>query len=117
MSKVLMSEVKNSNLKIVDQQHEEAVRHEEEEKISELTPAEGRARAHEIRRYLEKFKDGLEGVPFDAVAHTPGESIRNIDFRGDVETSIGDLVEHLNPFIKDWREHCKDLEDEFGFLI
>lgn len=87
--------MKKANLKIVgklvDRQHEEDASCEEVEKSCKLTPAEIRAQAHEIRRYLEKFKDGLEGVPFDAVSEEPGSSIRDI---GDV--SISDLVESLN---------------------
>lgn len=113
---------KKSNLKVVGAQAQEQAdqQHEEVEKSCKLTPEEFRARLRETRCYLEKLKAGLEGVPFDAVAHAPGESIRNIDFRGDIETSIRDLVEHLNPFIKGWCDRCNENlspdADYFGFL-
>jgi hypothetical protein len=117
--------MKKVNLKIVgklvDQHHEEAAQRKEEEENYKLTPEEFSARLRGIRCYFEKVRDGLEGVPFAAVAHTPGELIRNIELRGDIETSIRDLVEYLHPFIKGWCEHCgenlsPELGDEFGFL-
>src|SRR6266566_4931537 len=109
-----MSKNKNSNPKLEAQKQqtdEEAVRREEELESYNLTPEEFSARLRETRCYFEKIRDGLEGVPFDALAESPGNSIRDIDYR-----SIRDLVEHLNPFILGWRVHCKDLEDELGFL-
>lgn len=61
-------------------------------------------------------------MPFDAVSERPGGSIRDFGDR-----SISDLVEHINPFLKGYRERCKEnlspdaydgfLQDEFGFLI
>lgn len=47
----------------------------------------------------KSFKDGLEGVPFDAVSEEPGSSIRDIG-----DGSISDLVERLNPFLKAYFE-------------
>jgi hypothetical protein len=69
-----------------------------------------------LKQLLRINDEGLEGVSFDAVSEEPGRSIRDIDDR-----SIRDLVEHINPFLKGWREHCqenlpRDTEDEFGFL-
>ena len=89
---------KNSNLKIVDRQHGEESRRDKEEEI--LTPKEEKARLREVRQYLEEIKNGLEGVPFDAVAEEPGDSIRNIQYCGDIEISVSRLAERLHPFLK-----------------
>jgi len=64
-----MSKVKHSNLKVVDQQHQEPVRREDELESCKLTPAEITDRTREIRSILENFLDGLAGVPFDVVGH------------------------------------------------
>jgi len=109
MSKVLMSKVKHSNLKIVDQQHEEAVCHKEE-KDWRLTRVEITARVREIRCYLESFRDGLAGVPFDVVAPDPGNSIRDgLSIGRDDDTiSTWGLAERLRPFITRDYESCHE---------
>lgn len=106
-----------TNLKLVDQQHKEAVRREEELESCNLTPAEITARVREIRSHLEYFRDALSGVPFDIVAEEPGGSIRNSNHL----ESVSELAERLNPFLKGWRVHCAesllaDAQDKFGWL-
>ena len=117
MSKVLMSKVKHSNLKVVDQQHQEPVRREDELESCKLTPAEITDRTREIRSILENFLDGLAGVPFDVVADEPGQSIRdglsvdakiNTWGRGGIGVYTALLAERLNPLIKRDYESCHE---------
>lgn len=98
---------RKGNLKLVEQQDEEAKRQQQEE-AWKLTPGEVAGRVREIRKYLEEFSVRLAGLQFDVLNRDCPESIDCVDV-----TRPYELAERLAPTIKGFYERVHDrLPDE-----